>query len=288
MNKDLISYGTTAFVDILGFSEDTRKADSFEDIEAIEKAITQVQEFFEHNTNNEIIKSNHALYSRRVLAFSDCVIAHTPLNSQATEYSGQFNPIISILVGLAYSQGMCVHNSHFVRGAVELGWWYHENDVLISQALSNAAKLEASANVPVIALCDNFYNYLENHEDRKCYHESIDPMKGLLRRYESEKISYYFLNYIDIILSDMDPILSETERELYAEASADEKDRLNSQFYIEMREQWLEGHARIIEKAAKGIQDINIRSKYEWLCGYHNDICKQYTTREDCYCKLSS
>lgn len=288
MNKDLISYGATVFVDILGFSEKTRRAESFEDIEKIEKAILQVQDFFEHNPSDEMTKSNHALYSRRVLAFSDCVIAHIPLNSQATEYSGQFDPIMSVLVGLAFSQGMCVHNSHFVRGAVELGWWYHENDVLISQALSNAAKLEASANVPVIALCEDFYNYIENHEDRKAYHESIDPIKSMLRHYESEKISYYYLDYIGILLRNMDPVLSKAERELYSSASADERDRLNSQFYIDMCERWLEEHARIIENAVVGIHERNIRSKYEWLSAYHNDICKQYTARESCYCKLSN
>ncbi|MCF5198100.1 MULTISPECIES: hypothetical protein [Pseudomonas syringae group] len=287
MNRDLISYGATAFVDILGFSEKTRKANSFEDIEQIEKTILQVQDFFEHNPSNDINKTNHELYSRRVLAFSDCIIAHIPLNSQATQYSGQFDPILSVLVGLAYSQGMCVHNSHFVRGGVELGWWYHENDVLISQALSNAAKLEASANVPVIALCDDFYNYLANHDDRKTYHESIDPIPRLFRRYESEEISYYYLDYIGILLGDMDPVLSETQRELYSKASPEEKDVLNSQFYIEMCERWFEGHARIIESATVGVHDERVLSKYRWLSGYHNEICKQYTTKVICYCNLS-
>lgn len=283
-----ISVGVTGFIDILGFSAKVLSADNLEDIKELHRLITLVQENFEFSNNDEMTQEVHELAGKSVLAFSDCVVFNIPLESESTKYSGTFDPFMMDLLSMAFSQGICVHNGLFVRGGIDIGWWYNKGDTLISSALVTSAKREATANVPVIALCEDLYEHFYGHSDRSTYSEAIDPIKAMFRHYEDSNTSFYYLDYIYLCLNNMDwsPRTKE-EREQYQNASYEQKNIIRNKGYESMIENWLIGHSSEIKKAAEKVKgDSKVYSKYEWLAAYHNDVVGEFTTNPDCLCKL--
>lgn len=289
MKKEDVSAGITAFIDILGFSNKVSSANTFDDIAILHKGIATIQEYFEFSNVSEMTAEVHELAGKRVLAFLDCVVINIPLESDSTEYSGSFDPMMMELLGMAISQSLCVHSSLFIRGGIDIGWWYNNGDILISSGLVNSAKREESANVPVIALCEDLYNYFLNHEDRNTYHESIDPIRSMFRYYSDDQADYYYLDYIDVTLRNIDWCPRGDEKEEYFSASEEGKDKMRARGHKEMIERWLKGHAEIIESAAKEVKKSKkIHSKYEWLAQYHNDVAKGYTEEKSCFCNVKS
>jgi len=180
MELEDLSTGVTGFIDILGFSAKVSAAETIEDVREIHRCIEIVQDNFDFSNNDDITSEVHELNGKNVLAFSDCVVINIPLESESTKYSGTFDPIMMELLNLAFAQGMCVHQNLFIRGGLDIGWWYNQGDTLISSGLVNSAKREESANVPVIALCEGLFKYFEDHTDRSTYSEAIDPVPATL------------------------------------------------------------------------------------------------------------
>lgn len=287
MDRNLVSHGVTAFVDILGFSDKARNAENVEDIEEIERCIHKVQRHFEYSDIEKMTEDVHELYGRKTLAFSDCVIIHIPLDSEATSCSGSFDPIISVLLDFIYSQALCVFDSFFVRGGLDIGWWYHKGDVLISNGLANAAKREASANVPVIALCDDLYGYFKSHPDRGAYAECIDPVRRMFRHYKDDRTSFFYLDYIGVMVGELGPRFVADEEEYIKYADPEEKNAIYSRACQRAVDSWLSEHARIIEKAAASVGDVRVVSKYEWLSKYHNEVVREVSENSECICSLA-
>ena len=287
MDLDDLSTGVTAFIDILGFSAKVSAAETIKDVNDIHRCIKIVQDCFDFSNNDDTTTEVHQLNGKKILAFSDCVVINIPLESESTKYSGSFDPIMTELLNLAFAQGMCVHQNLFIRGGLDLGWWYNQDDTLISSGLVNSAKREESANVPVIALCEGLYKYFEEHPDRSFYSENIDPLPAMFRFYEDEKTSFYFLDYIYLCLNNMDWCPTQSERVIYQQASYEEKDNMINSGYQNMVENWLKCHARIIEEAASSVSDIpNIYSKYIWLSQYHNEVVKGFSSASECVCNV--
>lgn len=287
LELDDLSTGMTGFIDILGFSAKVSAAKTIEDVRDIHKCIKVVQDNFEFLNNDDFTTQVHELNMKKVLAFSDCVVINIPLESESTKYSGSFDPIMMELLNLAFSQGMCVHQNLFIRGGLDLGWWYNQGDTLISSGLVNSAKREESANVPVIALCDSLYDYFEKHPDRNSYSKDIDPIPAMFKFYQDEKTSFYYLDYIYLCLNNMDWCPVGDERDLYQQASENQKDTMRNEGYQNMVDRWLKGHARIIEKAASHVSSIpKVHSKYIWLSQYHNEVAKGFTLNSECMCNV--
>lgn len=257
MNFNDISYGITGFIDILGFSNTIATASTFEEIRNAKTKIDIVQSFFEHKPENTNTKEVHKIYKKKVIAISDSIILYLPLKSEATRYSGTLDPFLAQISTLANSQALCVFNNVFVRGGLDIGWWYSKKSALMSNALVNAVRRESTAVVPVIALCDEIYNYLSTHPDRSTYHPSIDPISGLFREYNVGEVRFFFLDYIGICSQEADNT-----------------------------ESWLAEHARIIEQAASAASTNHVLSKYQWLAEYHNEIARELTSDAQCLCNV--
>ncbi|WP_441258099.1 hypothetical protein ACS18Q_17390 [Vibrio sp. Vf1514] len=286
MNQEDLSVGITGFIDILGFGEKVKNAETVEDIENIRSSIKKIQNEFDFETEDELTAEVQQLNSATVLAFSDCVVVNLPLESESTKYSGTFDPIMSELAGFAYAQGNCVQASLFIRGGLELGWWYQEGHTLISQSMVGAVKREESACVPVIALCEEIYKYFSEHSHRDLYSEDYDPIRGMFRKYTSDKEDFFYIDYISICVEALDWHRSTEQMNAYRKASPDEKDEIMAAGYRENVDIWLSTHARNIESAAKSAPNDKVKDKYKWLASYHNDVAKGYSTNEECICQL--
>ncbi|MCG8313636.1 MAG: hypothetical protein MI976_10500 [Pseudomonadales bacterium] len=286
MNQKDLSVGITGFIDILGFSEKVKNAETIEDIESIRSSIKKIQNEFDFETEDELTAEVQKLNSATVLAFSDCVVVNLPLESESTKYSGTFDPIMSELAGFAYAQGNCVQSSLFIRGGLELGWWYQDGHTLISQSMVGAVKREESACVPVIALCEELYKYFSEHGHRGFYSEDYDPVRGMFRKYSSDKEEFFYIDYISICVEALDWHRSKEQMADYRKASPDEKDQIMAAGYRENVDIWLSTHARNIESAAQLAPNDKVKDKYIWLASYHNDVAKRYSTNDECICRV--
>jgi hypothetical protein len=286
VNQEDLSVGITGFIDILGFGEKVKNAQTLEDIDSIRASIKKIQNEFDFETQDDLTSEVQRLNGATVLAFSDCIVVNVPLKSESTKYSGSFDPIMSELAGFAYAQGNCVQNSLFIRGGLELGWWYQDGHTLISSSMVGAVKREESACVPVIALCEEIYKYFSEHSHRNFYSEDIDPVSGMFKKYISGQDEYFYIDYISICVEALDWHRSTAQMAAYRQASPDEKDEIMASGYRENVDIWLSTHARNIESAARSAPNDKVKDKYRWLASYHNDVARGYSTSEGSICQV--
>ena len=134
MRQKDISIGVTAFLDVLGFADRVLNAQEIADIDPIIKDVRKIQKEFEFKPKDKREKEVQAYLKKTVLAFSDSVIVNVSLQSEVTRREGSFDPLMSELMGMALAQGNCVLSGLFLRGAIDLGWWYRSGNTLISQS----------------------------------------------------------------------------------------------------------------------------------------------------------
>ncbi|UPG92853.1 hypothetical protein [Luteibacter aegosomatissinici] len=285
------SFGVCAFVDLLGFAEEVRNVSSFDDLKRSRDRIHRVRERFDFNPDDETVLEVQEMYQKRVLAFSDSVIAYFPLRSRAIEIQGDFDPVFSELVGFAEAQGAgVVFNGDFIRGGVELGWWFEEGATLISDALVEAHGLETRADVPVLAIGERLYKHARSHRDRGFYATDIDPVATSFRLYEGTykrgPTRFYYLDYIRICLESIHALETLAELELYkATPSGKARQALLDEGYRAKLLDWLTRHGQRI-KDAHAAAPGPAKSKYVWLAGYHNEMCDLHLANPSCYCRL--
>lgn len=287
MKLEDFSVGITGFIDILGFGEKVKNAETLDDVNKIRSDIEKIQNEFDFKTKDRFVAEAQRLTKTTILAFSDCVVVNIPLESDSTKYSGTFDPIMSELAGFAYAQGNCVQNSLFIRGGLELGWWYQNGTTLISQSMVGAVKREESACIPVIALCEEIYKYFADHSHRKFYSDNLDPVKGMFRKYSSGENEFFYIDYISICVEGLDWHSSSEQMASNRNATPEEKDEIMASGYRENVDLWLANHARNIEEAADLAPNQKVKDKYIWLASYHNDVAKQYSTNQQSFCNIS-
>ncbi|MDP8246176.1 MAG: hypothetical protein P9L94_18985 [Candidatus Hinthialibacter antarcticus] len=289
MKRNMVSYGITAFIDILGFSEKVLSAKTYEDINEIQLLLEKIQKEFDFKTKDSSIKDVQKLYKKKVLAFSDCVVINIPLKSNATKYDGTFDPLMIELSNFAIAQGSCVQNGLFLRGGIDLGWWFQSRTSLISKSLVSAYKIEKLAKMPIIALSKGFYNFLSKHKHRDYYCNELDPVKDLFKKYKSIKngIEVWYLDYISICLDSLDWRLSERQVEEHRNATPDKKTKIERNGYRKNTDNWLIKHAQKIEESYVNSPDNNVCEKYSWLSKYHNRMVNGYSKNPKCKCSLA-
>lgn len=281
-----VSAGVTAFIDILGFGNKVLDAKSLDDLNEIHKSLKLIQEAFDFDTHEELVRDVQKLHATSVLAFSDCVVVNIPLQSDATKYEGTFDPIMSEITGFAYAQGTCCLKSLFIRGGIDLGWWYQNGSTLISQSMVNAYKAEGCASVPVIALTAEFYDYFSSHSHRNFYSEDYDPIPRVFRKYQENGKEFFYIDYITICLESLDWQHSKSQLDAYRLSSPDDKNKIMTEGYRKSIDDWLITHARNIEAAHNITGEEKVKTKYEWLCKYHNEITNNFTRNQSCQCSL--
>jgi hypothetical protein len=268
--------GLTAFIDILGFGDIVVAAETPQDVSNITTQIRRVQQEFEYATTDPSLKQIHEMYGKTVLAFSDSVLVHIPLQSDFTRHEGTFDPIMSELTSFAWAQGGCVLRDIFLRGGIEIGWWHHDGSTLVSQSLVGAYRLEQRACMPVIALTSKLYTLLAEHPHRGFYSERIDPIRNTFRkcdgvpgRLDSE---FWYLDYISICIESLGWERSDLQRAEYRIARGEDRDKILNDGYRENVKDWLTLHGRAVKAAYEEANLEKVKAKYKWLAHYHNEV----------------
>ena len=286
------SDGITAFLDILGFSERILSAKTNKDFEALVTDIQSIQKAFEFKTKDKNLKEAQLVAKKTVLAFSDSVVVNLALRSTLTKFQGRFDTVMSELSGMALAQGQCVASGLFLRGGVDIGWWYRKGTVLASESLVRSYKAEGHAIIPVIRLTDHLYKFVSSHPHRKHYSEDIEPVRSLLRKYngfgcDGKPVSFWYLDYLSVVLESLGWVTSAAQRQECLAAPPRKRDRIRERGYQTNIRNWLRHHARMIRRAHAKAMNDRIRAKYEWLAEYHNEIAPRYSTSASARCQLA-
>ena len=77
---------------------------------------------------------------------------------------------------MALSQVRCIWDGYFLRGGIDIGYWYYEKGLLVSPALVAAYKEERGRAIyPVISISKQLYKLLRDDPGRKFYSKDADP-----------------------------------------------------------------------------------------------------------------
>jgi hypothetical protein len=147
---------------------------------ALHDEVVFVHDQFEHKTADASIRESHKVVGKSVLAFSDCVVVSVSLRSDLTALQGTCVVLMSEFTSFALAQGACVLRGIFLRGGVDLGFWFRRKGTLISPAMVNAYRLERDACIPMIAVTPDLRKYLANHANRCFYNSDFDPIPKTL------------------------------------------------------------------------------------------------------------
>ncbi|MFW5329681.1 hypothetical protein [Hydrogenophaga sp. ZJX-1] len=290
-DKSKLTYGLTAFLDILGFGAQVLSVTPEEDLEGLLNDIRLIRKEFEHEPSDPSDQEIHLAYGKTVLAFSDSVIVNIPLVSRMVSISGEFDALGSELHSMALAQFICIENALFLRGGVDLDWWYLDGTTLVSKSLANAYSLEGKACVPVIAVSNKLYSFLENNSGRRNYSPDIDPLLANFRRFSGEvagkTIDIRFLDYLSIVAGEIDWSATPAKLKFLASLDDEQKDKQKWAWHQENLRTLFAVHARTVEMAHSRCEEASIQAKYLWLAEYHNEVASEFSIDDpSCFCAV--
>ena len=150
------------------------------------------------------------------------------LDSPAIEVQGEFDVWAHDLHAMADAQAKAIAAGHFIRGGIDKGLWYHDRaGILVSPALVKAYRLENAANYPVLAVGDALYKFLRDHPGRRAYSRYLDPIPRMFRSFsDGSGARIRYLNYIELLIYDMDWQFDRETVRAYKEAPPDRRDAI--------------------------------------------------------------
>jgi len=235
-----------AWIDLLGFKEELKAADTEEKLQEAYRRIRRVHQEFDKESasaNPDQNELNHHL-GKRLIALSDGLVIALNLESDSpdAEVMAPYDRIGFYLEGLKLAQTRCAFRGDFVRGAVAIGSFWFEDDILLSPALVAAYEAETHfAKNPVIVLPRNLADLVRTGRSEAGYAPDYDPMSRLFRGCEwlgeSSQSEFVMLNFLHNFHDDEDP---ETRLPLFYEKV----------------------------KSARAAAPSIAQSKYDWLLGY--------------------
>jgi hypothetical protein len=283
INKRYLTVGMVSFIDLLGFSARVMSIRTSMDLEKIERDICRIQAWFDNRPSDEALIQSQRIISKKVQAFSDCLVISVSSRSELAESQGDFDVLMGEITSLGMAQSLCAANGIFVRGGSDYGVWYKRRDAMISPAMVQAYELERKACVPMIAVGRHLYEHLSEHKHRKYYSEDFDPVPKCLRFYKNlpNGQEHWFIDYLPILLDALDGKIAYRDQDAYRAADRETKNNMRSAAYLRDCLEATIRHRDAIRSAHEAAVNATIRSKYEWLASYHDDAVHRFFKEPD-------
>jgi hypothetical protein len=275
-----------AYIDILGFGSEITKATTPEALQKAYTKIKTVQEQFLHpsaSSNSSKTLSQNEQYGRRVYALSDAVIVVFDPICEMASINGFGDLFKLMFYDLVLGQCGCVDKGIFVRGALSVGSFHFEDDILLSPALAHAYALESKGAVnPVIVMTKSVRKEIEEAAQMDPIYEQEDSIMNYFipygrRKWKGEQL--YFLNYLNIM--ENEAVIPWSPEELAEKKRAQELgqseqvDELYQKHAYKSSALYLKQHRHSLETAFNSAKDPKVGQKYLWLMKYHNKCCPQ-------------
>jgi hypothetical protein len=235
------------FFDILGFSEvvsrDVGDEEAQKTIEMFDAALRGLRGRFAERWSWETGEFT-------VKMFSDCICVSVPADPANVDAFFQV---------IAYLQSwMCLEARISLRGAITVGRHFVNDQMIFSEALVEAYKLEQNKTTPpCIIVADNLYRYIiENYQgsDIGWVNAAHFQHSYVMRDDHSGRLFLDYLNFMP--------------------ASDDDGEKLRAH------------RAWIIENLDRHQSAPRVVIKYEWLRDYHNSWCKIFEGHREDLSKL--
>lgn len=202
-----------AWVDLLGFKEQLKNADTEEKIQEAYRRMKRVHDEFDKASPDSPEKAElNRHMGKQVIALSDGLVIALDLEVDAPDADlwPPYDRIGFYLEGLKLAQSRCAFRGDFVRGAIAIGPFWFEEDILLSPALVEAYEAETSlAKNPVIVLKRSVADAVRAGKDEAGYAPDFDPMRDLFRdcewMEEPSRSEHVMLNFIHNFHDDENP-----------------------------------------------------------------------------------
>lgn len=274
-----VSLSMVGFFDILGFSNNVESVQSEAELLKIAGTVESIRKHFEFRSKDKHIRQLHEIMGKRVLAFSDCVVTAVSVHTDFVRNQGLFDTFGSEIVNMAYSQVQCILDGYFLRGGVDMGYWYYDKGLLVSPALVTAYKEEQQrACYPVISISRGLYKLLRDDPGRKAYSKDADPLPDEFSSFRHPKGGIvHFINYLRIAAKSVDWQFDRATYEAYMAAprGSDERDRIMGDGYYRSLVGFFERHKDLIVFAHNSANE-NVKAKYQFLADYHNKELRRF------------
>jgi hypothetical protein len=279
-----VSISMVGFFDILGFSAKVEKVRSETELVEMAGTVESIRKHFEFRSKDKSTRETHTVLGKQVLAFSDCVVTAVSVQTDFVRSEGLYDTFGSQIVDMAYSQVQCLFDGYFLRGGVDIGYWYHHKGLLVSPALVGAYKEEQQrALYPVISISPRLYKLLRDDRGRKSYSKDADPFTDEFSSFtHSEKGRVHFINYLRLAAAslDWDPDRATREAYMAAPPDSDERGKIMDEGYRRNLTGFFRRHKELIESAHKAAADEKVKLKYRFLADYHNKELKRFLSKE--------
>jgi hypothetical protein len=272
------------FFDILGFSAKVEKVQSETELVELAGIVESIRKHFEFRSKDKSTRETHIILGKQVLAFSDCVVTAVSVQTDFVRSEGFYDTFGSQIVDMAYSQVQCIFDGYFLRGGVDIGYWYHQKGLLVSPALVGAYNEEQQRALhPVISISPRLYRLLRDDPGRKFYSRDADPFSDEFSSFmRPGKGRVYFINYLRLAAASLDWDPDKATREAYMAAppDSDERGKIMDEGYRRNLTGFFQRHKELIESAHKAAADEKVKLKYRFLADYHNKELKRFLSKE--------
>lgn len=275
-----VSISMVGFFDILGFSAKVEKVQSETELVEIAGTVESIRKHFEFRSKNKSTRETHTILGKQVLSFSDCVVTAVSVQTDFVRSEGLYDTFGSQIVDMAYSQVQCIFDGYFLRGGVDIGYWYHRKGLLVSPALVGAYKEEQQrALYPVISISIQLYKLLRDDPGRKFYSKDADPFSDEFSSFmHPDKGRVYFINYLRLAAAslDWDPDRATREAYMAAPRDSDERGKIMDEGYRRNLTGFFQRHKELIVSAHEVAADDRVKAKYKFLADYHNKELRRF------------
>jgi len=265
-----------AWIDILGFKEELRAAKSPAEFKVVYDKVRMVHEEFSKESASDDPESQEETnrnYGRRVISLSDGLVVVQSLRAEARTFFDDYGFFMGYLENLRLAQARCVHKGVFLRGGIEFGAFWFEDDILLSPALVDAYAIETKiAKNPAILIPVKIAKQIAKLKGGPAKANGLDILRECEWLEEPQQGKYQMLDYMEIIVNEDHGWHSEEDRLAYLDRSkpGPELDRIFNESRARQTGKILRSlKARLIDAYGKAPNEA-VRNKYRWLMRYFN------------------
>lgn len=266
-----------AWVDILGFKEEIRNARAQEEFKAVYDKVRRVHEEFAKESasddpDNQAEENRN--YGRRVISLSDGLVVVQSKDTEVRQVLDTYGFVQGFMDDLRMAQAQCAYQGIFLRGGIDIGYFWFDDDILLSPALVEAYFIEDKiAKNPAILLKAELIDKIAKLKNKPAGCNGRELVRDCEWLEGEHKGKYVMLDYMNIIANGDHGWHSNEDLKAYQDRSrpAEERDTIFNEsrnrkagvILLSMKQKLLSAYA--------GAPNETVRNKYRWLMRYFNN-----------------
>jgi hypothetical protein len=266
-----------AWVDILGFKEKIRNARTEDEFKAVYDKVRRVHEEFAKESASddpEFQAKENKTYGRRVISLSDGLVVVQSMNAEARIALDPYGFIQVFMDDLRMAQAQCAYQGIFLRGGIDFGRFWFDDDILLSPALVEAYIIETDISKnPAILVKTDLVDQIAELKGKPANLNGRELVRECEWLEGENRGKYLMLDYMDIIANEDHGWHSEEDREAWQDRSRppEERDAIFNESRHRIAGDILRSMKQKLIKAYADAPTECVKNKYRWLIRYFNE-----------------